>query len=101
MPLYYQLPDLNEQGPYMPCLGVNIAAVCPTCGEVWFRVSSGRPGDWRGFTWPCEKCPPWPFDDSIPGSVLSLLASQALDFLPPAVLAREFNIHMKLYEIGV
>ena len=89
----YLIGSLSESGPALPRWFGNHAFVCPTCGELWARVWVAA-DEWRGYTFPCAKCPPWPLCDSVPGSVLEILGGDNLDYLPPAVLRRELAVHL-------
>lgn len=85
----------------MPCFGVAVAVVCSSCGEIWARIYEGEAQSWRGFTWPCANCPPWPLSDSIPGSLLGILGGPALPYLPQEALRRELEVHLMYYEKGL
>ena len=84
-------------GPFMPCVGIDIAVICSSCGKLWAKIFH-KGTDWRGFTYPCTHCKPWPFAESIPGSILGFLATDALDFLPEEVLRREFFLTLDFME---
>lgn len=70
--------------------------VCPSCGDIWMKLELS-PGEWRGLCAGCEKCPPWPLPESIPGSVITTVFCDELPLLPPELLRREFDLHMHFY----
>lgn len=100
MNYFFPSENLMETGASWHPFGVNRAVVCPRCGELWCRLYLAG-GEWRGWTWPCRRCAAWPLEESVPGSILSLLAFNGinpLEHLPDAVLKREFEVHLQRYE---
>jgi hypothetical protein len=81
------------------------AFFCPECGEIWMRVwTVMEHSPWHILEQACEKHTPQAYaKNPVAGSILTdLNHTQAfralqLDNLPPAVLKREFNLHMKDY----
>jgi len=82
-----------------PSLGyrrTGLAYFCPFCGEVWGRVVLV---DSKGVRNPMEitqvSCPSHPDSYSLPGSILAGRLENLLPLLPPAVLRREFDLHLR------
>lgn len=88
--------------------------VCPTCGELWARIAVSGPGEpyWRVTPVSCENHSPEGVQEwgRVPGSILDRLgirqtelsrlsAAQAIDNLPPALLAREIELGCRWHEI--
>lgn len=88
---------LSAAGPSPSILEVSVVGVCSGCGTPWFRLEVTA-GEWRAYTVACPDCPPWPFTDTVPGSILSTVGVDMLDRLPPEVLKHEFKVHMKFFE---
>ncbi len=73
------------------------AYFCPICGEVWARIAiDGQ--QYHVYSLPCIKhIPKWEF--TVYGSVWMDNERQLTDSFPPAVLARELDIHLKHGEL--
>ncbi len=72
------------------------ALFCPSCGDVWGRLvlfdSAGRQMPLEVETVSCESHPDqW----ATAGSFLNHPLEGLLPYLPPAVLRREFDLHMR------
>ena len=89
--MFYLIGSLHaEHFSSLPGLSVNAVLFCPKCGKEWARVWSTTVKEWRAFNASCDHCAPFPLEESIPGSLLTVVGSTALDFLPPAILKWEF-----------
>ncbi len=90
----------------------SIAYFCRQCGEIWARIVAGP--EWQIQHTPCEQHERSAVVDwktHVPGSILngfineSLMGkwawASAIEHLPPAVIRREFAIHLQWYEKGL
>lgn len=74
---------------------------CPACGDIWARMVLLEPGKHSYFTLEWRKCEkheangPRAFD--LPGSLWLDWNVDYTDNLPPAILQREFDLHIKHY----
>lgn len=62
-------------------LARSYAFLCPHCGRVWSRASTGQP--FMALHTPCRDCPPY-LDDDVPGSLFvdwepEFMASWSID----------------------
>lgn len=79
---------------------------CPLCSRIWFRHILRE----SSFVWPragfCEQCAVTPDRlRPVPGSILiqeglDLIDDQLLEALPPELLKREFDLHIKALDNG-
>ena len=67
----------------------HLALLCPTCGELWGRVTVERATDWSFQRRACNK--------HGNGSFIAPWANQ-FEELPPEVLAYELNLRLDKYE---
>jgi len=87
----------------------SIAYFCGSCGEIWSRIILGE-DYWRVIQAPCEKHKPLGVIDwlHVPGSLLSIFVSKTyvsinnwactIEYLPPELIVREFQLHLTHYE---
>ena len=84
------------------------AYFCRSCGEIWARCVAGP--EWQIEQSPCPSHTPSGVADwnKIPGSLINGLISRdylgtfrwasAIESLPPALIEREFMLHLDYYE---
>ena len=71
---------------------------CPQCGDVWARIVveklSPYVPNWQAWSTPCVKHPRFEFESCLllGGSLLSG-RDNFIDYLPPNLVRREFEIH--------
>lgn len=82
--------ELQDPSPY--------ALFCPHCVEIWAKMPvEGSKRNWMVYTVHCENHPgKSPY--TIHGSVLLNWETELLKILPPEMVRREFEVHMKLWE---
>lgn len=79
------------------------AFFCSQCGDIWYRIAVGGQ-DWCVEPMPCDKHSEGRFNVP-PGSIAAFadcrLANDAshIDYLPPAVIRREFELTLAFYEM--
>ena len=74
----------------------SLAYFCETCGEVWARVvEGGRP--FRVISMSCSRHPR-PYPSAVGGSLWLIWDRAFNDSLPPAVMRRELDLHLKHYD---
>jgi hypothetical protein len=74
------------------------AMFCPTCGEIWARMPvENSQREWRIIGGYCEKHPgvsPY----VVHGSLILAWEPDLYDCMPPEMLKREFELHLRLWE---
>jgi hypothetical protein len=78
--------------------------ICPKCCQIWATLRFLQDDD--GLVWPvaqfCEECASKDDWHPVPGSILKeegwgVIDNSLLAALPPELVKREFNLHMKAY----
>ena len=73
------------------------AFLCPTCGDVWAKAPVEQQ-TFLALHSPCSKHPGW--YGTLPGSLWSEYDEEFNASFPPAVLRREFDLHLNAMEIA-
>lgn len=86
--------------------------ICPICQNIWARLRYEKFAPTQTAEMPCERCPPptgWPYrQQNVPGSLIWRFVSPfegdvyldevLIEALPPDLLQRELNLHIKAYQ---
>jgi hypothetical protein len=83
--------EVQDPSPY--------ALFCPGCVRIWAKMPvEGSNRNWMVFTVPCEEHPEAELPYKLAGSVLFDWDSEILRLLPPEMVKREFELHMRYWE---